>query len=185
MTRRRILRVVQAALAIVAVVGALGIVRAEVKDETRGAAAPTDVRQGEAAEIIVSKSDAPKELTGSFRLESVRDYPQLKAIVEHEETIARKGGRVVVAVINCDCPVNDDVLGPALLAVDANGREWEEFSSASPDYYAETKGLSSAWDLGEEDPFRYAAVFIVPSDVAGSVRIVLQRAGGQAYRFPR
>lgn len=184
MTRQRVLRLIQVILALVAVLAALGLVRAEVKDETRGVAAPTDV-PGESVDIVVSKSDAPKELKGTYRIESVRDYARLEPTEEHEETIARSGGRVVVAVINCECPVNDELVGPTSVAVDESGREWEEFSLASPDYYAETAGLSSNWNLGEENPFRYAAVFIVPSDVAGSVRIVLQRAGGAAYRFPR
>lgn len=185
MTRRRIVGLVQAGLALLAVLAALGIVRAEVVGSAPDATPPTDVAAGEAVDIVISSTDASQQRTGTFRLESIKDYPRLEPTSEYDDPIGRGGGRVVVAVIGCDCPVSDDLFAPTARVVDADGREWEAQYFGSPDNYSETAGLFAAYDLGDQPTVRYAEVFVVPADVGGSGRLVLQRSGDPAYRFAR
>lgn len=185
--RRRVLVALQALLSVAAVVCAVGIVRSEVVDETSALASPIDVAVGEAVDIRVSNSEAPEPLDGSFRVLEVTDHPSLTPSGEYDDPIEREGGRVVVAGIQCDCPISDDLLTPTASVLDTRGREWKAdlISQPNPEDYVELGGYSPNYRFGEETPYRYVAVFIVPADVVDEVRLVLQRDPGPAYRFAR
>lgn len=185
--RRRILVAVQAILSVTAVVCALGIIRSDVVEQTTGLAQPVDVAAGDSADIQVSYGDAVEPLEGSFRVVEITDHPRLTPTTEYEDPIEQEGGRVVVAGIECDCPISDELLTPTATMMDASGRDWQEdqITQPNPDDYAELEGYSPGYRFGEETPYRYAVVFVVPADVAGEVRLVLHRDPGPAYRFAR
>lgn len=185
--RARFLMVGQVLLAVIAVVGALGIVRGEVSEQTSSLTRPVDVPAGGSVDIVVSGSDAEETLEGSFRVEEVTDHARLTPLEDYDDPVERAGGRVVVAGVSCDCPTGEDLLPPTSSVVDSRGREWksEQLTQPRPDSYAELEGYSRAFDLGEEAAFRYAVVVIVPADVADEVRLVLHRDPGPAHRFAR
>lgn len=185
--RLRILVAVQAILSVVAVVCAVGLIRSEVIGGTTGTAQPLDVAVGDSADIQVSYGDAVETLEGSFRVVEITDHPRLTPTTEYEDPIEQEGGRVVVAGIECDCPISDDLLTPTATVTDASGRDWQEdqLTQPNPDDYAELEGYSPGYRFGDETPYRYAVVFIVPAEVAGEVRLVLHRDPGPAYRFAR
>lgn len=185
--RRRLLIGCQAVLALVAVLCAVGVVRAEVVDQTSATATPVDVSADAAVELAVTAPDADEHLEGTFTVLQVTDHARLTPSTEYEDPIERAGGRVVVIGLRCDCPVSDDLLAPAVSVTDTRGRVWEAdtFGQPRPDEYAELAGYSPAHRFGEESPYHYAVVIIVPAEVADEVRVVLHRAPGPAYRFAR
>lgn len=184
---RRIRLTLQAVLTLASVIIAVGIIRTEVVDETSALARPVDVAADAEVQFQVSGSDAPEVLSGTFRIIDVSDHAELLPTTEYEDPIRREGGRPVVVGIGCDCPISDDLLGPKLALMDDDDRIWTDdgLSQPSPDDYAELTGYMPRYRLGEENPYRYAQVIIVPAEVAGEVRPVLQQTGGPAYRFAR
>lgn len=182
-SRSRVITPLQIIGVVAALLLALIVIRQDVRAEADNSLAARPIAPGQAADLVISKSDAKQLVTAPFVLESLTEHPALTPVDDFTDPFQRDNGRVVVAIFSCDCPAGDDFLGPSALAVDDRGRRWESsFISASD--YAELDGLEDAFDLGD-GALRYPEVFMVPPESAGQIRVILEPASGEAVSFSR
>lgn len=171
-------RAARTLLPLVALALALWVVASEARRSEAGPPQPRTVAAGESASLALSADQ-----TGTFELESIQDYPRLVPSSEYGEPLEREGGRVVVGVVSCTCPVDDELNSPDLFAVDADGRRWE--GEIGLDESPEIEGLDSVTDVGERPRLRIRAVFVVPADVADEVDVLVESSQDEALRFRR
>ena len=181
----RVKRLLPIVLSLLAVACALGIVRSELAEGASVVEQARPVPAHARADLTVSKPTSSKKVTGSYRLESVNVFPQLVPGDEWSDPIGRPGGRVVVAVFDCTCPLGDDFLKPTAYAVDAADRRWESDHIDPKDYPEVVRLGKFESDLGEKASYRFVEVFVVPSQVASSVDILMDPITGKPRLFRR
>ena len=177
---------VAAVATLVAVAGFL--VRSDLREYSTPVDEPQAVAPGHPVSVTVSSalaSAAEPKLRGTFTLESLRSFDLLTPFADaFDDPIGRKGGRVVVATLSCECAVSEDFRRPTLFAIDDTDRRWESIRIDASSY-PDLAGLLNESDLGEQPTVRFAAVFVVPAKVADAVDVIIDPTVGDSVRLLR
>jgi len=102
-------------------------------------------------------------------------------LTKADRTVIRQDGATyVVAVVECRCPVSEDLLAPQAVIVDDRGRQWEQ--AQIYDTYTELSELTKSFDIGTAENMhdgvtRYGELFLVPNDATG-LRVFIDPYGG-------
>lgn len=117
-------------------------------------------------------------VTAQARVTGLERYDRL---TKNDGTVIREDGATyVVAIVECRCPVSEDVLAPQAVIVDSRGRQWEQAQIYGT--YTELSGLTKSFDIGTAENMhdgvtRYGVVFLVPNDATG-LRVFIDPYGG-------
>jgi hypothetical protein len=166
-----------AALLVVATVVTVLIVRGELR--TAAQAEPSLARPvtfGTWKEL--NYGSTKKKASAQARVTGLEKHDHL---TEKRGTITRQqGATYVVAVIECRCPVDEDLLAPKAVMVDDRGRQWEQAQLYGT--YTELSHLTQSFDVGSAEAMRdgvttYGVLFLVPDDATG-LKVFLDPYGG-------
>jgi len=170
-------RSLAAALLVVATVATVLIIRGELRMEAKGGPSlGRPVTFGTWKDLHYGSSK--QAVTASARVTGLQKHEQL---TEDDGTITRQeGATYVVALVECHCPVSEDLLAPEAVLVDDRGRKWEEAQVYGA--YTELGQLTKSFDVGSADAMHdgvttYGVLYLVPNDATG-LKVFIDPFGG-------